>query len=265
MSQKRILVVEPHPDDGAIMAGGTIAKMAIEGHEIHFLTLTDGERGIMDRNVTSAEQLRATLREEGMRGSTILGAKDDVFFGYPNHDVMPHLEKELREKITEVVRKIKPNIVMSYDPYGLYEPNPDHRTGSFATYDAVTFSQHHLDFPDQIQRGLEPHLVDEIWFFNTPNPNHTVDVTETIQTKNRAIAAYKTPVGAMLEEVKQRLKLAGFKSAFIESGVLEDIVPKVFATSREDGKYVEKFRIIRPFISERVPHLLNEGLIEPIK
>ena len=265
MFKKRILVVEPHPDDGAIMAGGTIARMTLEGHEAYFLTITDGERGSMDRSVTSPEQLRKTLREEGIRGSRILGAKEDTFLGYPNHDVTPDLEKDLREKMTEVVRKIKPQIVMTYDPYALYEPNPDHRTVAFATYDAVSFSQHHLDFPDQIQRGLETHLVGEIWFFNTPYPNHTVDVTETIWTKITAMAAYKSPMESMLEEVRQRLRSAGLRSPFLESGGLEEIVMKMFATQIENGRYVEKFKIVRPFISERAPRLLSEGLIEPLK
>jgi len=264
MPKKRILVVEPHPDDGAIKAGGTLAKMTSEGHEAYFLTMTDGERGSMDRAVISPEQIRTLLREEGIRGSKLLGGIEDTFLGYPNHEVMPHLEIELREKIMESIRRLKPNIVMTYDPYALYEGNPDHRTVAFATYDAVSFSQHHLDFPEQVKR-FGTHLVDEIWFFATPHPNLTVDVTETIWTKAKAMAAYKSPMESMLEEVKQRLKAAGLRSSYLESGPLEEILMKMFATQYEDGRYVEKFKVIRPFISERVPHLLSEGLIEPIK
>jgi len=269
MFKKRILVVEPHPDDGASKAGGTIARMTMEGHEAYFLTITDGERGTsMDRTVADVEQLRKTCREEGLRACKILGGKEDTFLGYPNHDVTPALEKELREKITEVIRRIKPQIVMTYDPYALYEPNPDHRTTAYATYDAVSFSQHHLDFPDQIRRGLEPHLVDEIWFWNAPNPNYTVDVTETTWTKAKALAAYKSPMEAMIEEMRQRLRSAGLRSSYLESGSYEEIIMKTFvrsSTQIEDGRFVEKFRIIRPFISERMPHLLSEGLIEPLK
>jgi len=262
--KKRILIVEPHPDDGAIKAGGTIAKMTREGHEAYFLTIADGERGSMDRTVTSPEQIRKILREEGIRGSKILGGVEDTFLGYPNHEIMPHLEIELRQKIMEVIRRLKPNIVMTYDPYGLYEGNPDHRTVALATYDAVSFSQHHLDLPDQVAK-FGTHLVDELWFFATPNPNLTVDVTETIWTKAKAMAAYKSPMESMLEEVKQRLRLAGLQSSYLESGQLEEILMKFFATQYEDGRYVEKFKVIRPFISERVPHLLSEGLIEPIR
>ena len=262
---KRILVVEPHPDDGATRAGGTIAKMVREGNEACFLTITDGEKGSMDREITSPEILREIARKEALEACRILGVREDFFLGYPNHDVTPDLEKELRMRITEVIRKIKPQIVMTYDPYALYEPNPDHRTVAFATYDAATFSQHHLDFPEQIQKGLQPHLVDELWFFNSPSPDYTVDVTDFIQTKAKAMAAYATPMNSMLEEARQRLHAAGFSSSYLENKPLEEIVLKVFSPTTENGRFVEKFKIIRPFISERVPHLLSEGLIERLK
>jgi LmbE family N-acetylglucosaminyl deacetylase len=53
---KKVLVIEPHPDDGAIMAGGTVAKMVREGSEVYFVTVTDGERGTMDRGTMSRIQ-----------------------------------------------------------------------------------------------------------------------------------------------------------------------------------------------------------------
>ncbi|MEM3715230.1 MAG: PIG-L family deacetylase, partial [Nitrososphaeria archaeon] len=95
---KTILVIEPHPDDGAIMAGGTVAKMVREGKDVFFVTVTDGERGTMNRNIKTWDQLREITRKEASDATKILGVKDSFFLGYPNHDVTFELEKELKEK-----------------------------------------------------------------------------------------------------------------------------------------------------------------------
>jgi LmbE family N-acetylglucosaminyl deacetylase len=263
--KKRILVVEPHPDDGAIQSGGTIARMVMEGHEAYFLTVTDGERGTMDRNIRTEQQLREMTRKEALDATGVLGVKKQIFLGYPNHDTMPHLEKELRMKITEVVRQVRPHIVMTYDPYSLYEPNPDHRTVSWATYDAVSFSHYHLEYPDQLARGLETHIVDELWLWNSPHPDHTVDITATIWTKVKATTCYKTQIASMLEEIRRRLRSAGFTAPMLQQMPFEELTMRVFSPMVENGRYVEKFKIIRPFVSERVPHLLAQGLVEPLK
>lgn len=258
-------MVEPHPDDGVFAAGGTIARLVMEGNEAYFLTVTDGEKATRDRSVSTSEELRQITRRQGLEATKILGVKEDRCLGYPNHDVTPDLEKELKMKITEVIREIRPNIVMTYDPYAMYEPNPDHRTVAFATYDAVSFCHNHLDYPDQISRGLEPHIVNELWFFDSPQPDYTVDISETLSIKTKAMAAYKYSVVQELEEVKQRLRSAGNSAPLLEQGSLEDLAVKLYPPTVENGRYVEKFKIIRPFISERVPHLIKQGMLRPLE
>ncbi|MEM1510445.1 MAG: PIG-L deacetylase family protein [Candidatus Bathyarchaeia archaeon] len=263
---KTILVIEPHPDDGAIMAGGTVAKMVREGKDVFFVTVTDGERGTMNRNIKTWDQLREITRKEASDATKILGVKDSFFLGYPNHDVTFELEKELKEKFIRIIRKVKPDIVMTYDPYAPYEPNPDHRTVAFAAYDAVTFSHHHLECPQHLEEGLDTHIVKEIWFFNSPNANLDIDISDVIWIKVKAIAAYKSQIEAMIEEVKERLKATGFRAPVLEGENLEEKIFKLWIyPSMENGKFVEKFKVIKPFISERVGHLIREGLIEPIK
>jgi LmbE family N-acetylglucosaminyl deacetylase len=263
---KKVLVIEPHPDDGAIMAGGTVAKMVREGSEIYFVTVTDGERGTMDRGIKSWDQLREITRREAREATRTLGVKDEFFLSYPNHDVTFELERELKEKFIRIIRQVRPDIVMTYDPYAPYEPNPDHRTVALATYDAVTFSHHHLECPEHIKEGLDTHIVKEVWFFNSPNPDLLVDISDTVWIKVKAIAAYRSQIEAMIEEVRQRLRAIGFRAPILESNDLEDMILKLWIyPSMENGRFVEKFKVIRPFISERVGHLIREGLVQPLK
>ncbi|MBX8632646.1 MAG: PIG-L family deacetylase [Thermoplasmata archaeon YP2-bin.285] len=262
---KTVLVVEPHPDDTAIMAGGTVAKLTAEGSRVIIVTVTDGERGTMDRNIKSADDLRKITRTEASRASEILGVEQQIFLGYLNHDVMFEKELELKNRIMGLIRKFKPHIVMTYDPYGKYEPNPDHRTVSFATYDAATFSHYHLECPEQIEKeGLDTHIVDEVWFYNSPGPNASFDVTDYLPKKVEAMSAYSSQLDSMIEEVRQRLHSAGYRAKFLESGSKKEKILNLWVyPSLSGGRLVEKFRIIRPFITERVGYLLSSNLVEP--
>lgn len=52
MERKRILVITAHPDDADVHAGGTLARWADEGHEIHSAILTRGDKGHTDPGMT---------------------------------------------------------------------------------------------------------------------------------------------------------------------------------------------------------------------
>lgn len=261
---KRVLVVEPHPDDGIIQAGGTLAQMIGNGAQVYFVTVNDGERGFMDRSFKDVKANRITARSEGRRATKLLGAKEDIFLGYDNHATTFELENRLKGRIMEQIRRTKPNIVMTYDPYARYEPNVDHRVTAFATYDAATFSQHHLDFPEQIEKkGLEPHIVDETWFFNSPEPNLVVDITGNVSKKLSCLLEYRSPMKEMLDEVHMRLKSAGLTSPLLKEPIEQQIMKFWLSGELEGKRYLEKFKVIKPFISERVPHLISLGLIQP--
>ena len=48
LSCRRVLCIQPHPDDNEIGMGGIIARLAQLGCEIHYLTVTNGEMGCND-------------------------------------------------------------------------------------------------------------------------------------------------------------------------------------------------------------------------
>ena len=266
MGVKSILVIEPHPDDTAIMAGGTIAKMTEEGNRVFLVTVTDGERGTMDRRIKSSDELRRITRKEAEKAASILGVEKQIFLGYKNHDVMFELELELKTKIMKLIRKFKPQIVMTYDPYSKYEPNPDHRTVSFATYDAATFSHYHLECPEQIgEDGMYTHIVNELWFYNSDSPNMSIDVTEKLSKKVEAMTAYDSQLNSMIEEVRQRLRSDGYVAKFLESGSMKDKILNLWIyPTMANGRLIEKFKIVRPFITERVGYLLSKNMVEPL-
>lgn len=74
------LCIQPHPDDNEVGMGGTIAAFAERGCEIHYLTITNGDLGAVDEQVSSAEiaAIRASELEAAGRslGATVFHQLD---------------------------------------------------------------------------------------------------------------------------------------------------------------------------------------------
>jgi LmbE family N-acetylglucosaminyl deacetylase len=82
-----------------------------------------------------------------------------------------------------------------------------------ATIDAIyPTARDRLQFPEHLREGLEPHRVAEIYMFGTEQPNHWVDIGETIDVKIAALLRHESQVGSwngIAEWIKKRAGLLG--------------------------------------------------------
>src|SRR5438128_11506276 len=76
----RVLVVAAHPDDPEFLAGGTVGRLAMEGREIAYVVVTNGNKGSSDRNITS-EQLIPIREDEQRRAARVVGGRSVEFLG----------------------------------------------------------------------------------------------------------------------------------------------------------------------------------------
>ena len=84
---QRILVVQAHPDDAEFLCGGTIARLAEEGRDIHYLLVTKGDKGTDDPDMTPA-RLSAIREQEQQRAAKVLGVQTVTFLeGYSDSEV----------------------------------------------------------------------------------------------------------------------------------------------------------------------------------
>lgn len=211
--KKVILGVGAHPDDMEFTSSGTIAKFAQEGHDCYYLICTDGSRGSDDPEITH-QDLAKIRRDEQIAAGKILGLKD-VFF-LDHEDTKLDCDQELREDIVEVIRKIKPDIVISWDPTvvyvvqspwgeGSFVNHSDHRACGQATMDACfPYARDRLTYPEHEMSGLSSHKVKELWMVAFESPNHVIDITSVFEKKWEAIAAHSSQIGDG-EETKKRV------------------------------------------------------------
>ena len=195
--RQRILVILAHPDDPEFFCGATLARWARAGHEIHYLLLTCGDKG-GGPDLTPA-QLCTLRHEEQQRAAAVIGVKSVRFLDREDGYLLPTLD--LRREVVRAIRQFRPDVVVACDPINLYGGgtrlnHPDHRAAGQVVLDALfPAAQNHLFFEELLEEGLEPHPVREVWVSIPNEPNVTLDVTETWETKIRALQEHKSQIG----------------------------------------------------------------------
>ena len=131
---KKVLCIQPHPDDNEIGMGGIVAFLAEKGCEIHYLTVTDGRLG-NSGTPHSPDELAATRKVEAEESGRFLGARKFFWFDYKDGTLsdIPKLAGE----IGELIRQEQYDTIFSPDPWLRYESHHDHIVVGRATAQAA--------------------------------------------------------------------------------------------------------------------------------
>ncbi len=191
----RILVVTAHPDDVDFGSGGSVATWTGEGHDVVYCLVTDGQAGGFDNSI-SREEMKAIRRREQTEAGAVLGVTELHFLGFPDGAVVADLD--LRREISAIIRKVKPDRVVTQSPERrydrIYASHPDHLATGEATLCAVyPDARNEFAFPELLsERNLPPHAAPEIWLMGGPNPNTFVDTTEVFDQRMEALLCHKS-------------------------------------------------------------------------
>lgn len=208
-SKRIVLAVGAHPDDIDIGCAGTVAKTIQEGGEAYYLVLTDGSKGSEDPKISNQKLIKLRQQEQ-LHAAKILGVKSVFFLDFVDGEL--ENTHDLKVEIVRIIRLVKPTTVICWDPALLYDVDrkfinhPDHRVSGQATLDAVfPFARNARTFPELLEQGLEPHVVEEVLLVNFTKSNFYVDITKTIDLKMQAIGAH-TSQFRDVEKFKDRIK-----------------------------------------------------------
>jgi LmbE family N-acetylglucosaminyl deacetylase len=128
MPSLRILVLGAHPDDADYKAGGTAARWRQLGHEVKFISVTNGGAG---HQTLRGEALVARRRAEAQAAGAVIGASYDVL-DFPDGGLLPTLEA--RHQLIRLIRGFKSDLILTHRPNDYH---PDHRYTSILVQDAA--------------------------------------------------------------------------------------------------------------------------------
>ena len=123
----RLMCVLAHPDDESLGTGGVLAKYSREGVETFVVTATRGERGRFDDKGTSpGPAIVGQTREAELRAAAReLGVQEVSLLDYLDGELDRVDAAEASEKIASHIRRVRPHVVVTFDPFGAYG-HPDH-------------------------------------------------------------------------------------------------------------------------------------------
>ncbi len=224
---RRLLCVQPHPDDMDISAGGTLARLADNGTAISYLTVTDDTAGFMDSALQDSQRREKQRQAEQMAAGKILGINDYYWLNAP--DAGDWSLHAVRNRIIEHIRRLRPDFIMTVDPWLPYEAHQDHVKCGLATSEALLL----FNFPfikTPADEDFEPYEITGAAFSFTAKPNTIIDVSQQRERKFRAIAAHRSQ---FTDEM-----LAGLK--------LYDQLRSQKLAARHDFEFGEGFKVLNP-------------------
>lgn len=181
----RALAIGAHPDDIDFGAGATLAKWAADGCEVHVLVCTDGSKGTWDPNADEAKLI--TIRQNEQRDAARrLGAVGDVIFlGWPDGELQSGMIE--RRQVAEVIRQVKPDVILGHDPWKRYRLHPDHRHAGLLVTDGIVAARDPKFFPEMVEPHHRPDLL---LLFEADEPDHAENVTDFAEAKYQALTAH---------------------------------------------------------------------------
>ncbi len=198
-ANQQVLVILAHPDDPEFFCGATLARWARNGHQIDYVLITCGDKGINDHVPHSEGDELCKLRfVEQRNAADVIGVSGLEFLDVEDGMVAPTIA--LRREIVRKIRQHKPDVIVTCDPQYLFTPwginHPDHRAAGQVTIDAIfPAGGNKLFFPELLEQGLEPHSPKEVWVSLTGSPNLVLDVSETFEIKMEALRQHASQIG----------------------------------------------------------------------
>lgn len=197
---KRVLAVYAHPDDADVSCGGSLARWASAGAEVHVVVVARGDKGSADPDA-DREALAERRAEEVARAARALGVS--------SHQILDHADGEfendlaLRRTLVGLIRSLRPDTVVAPDPTAVffgstYFNHRDHRVVGWAVLDAVSpAAASPLYFPE----AGDVHRVSMVLLSGALDPDAFVDIGSHLESKTEAVRSHVSQIGDALDLV----------------------------------------------------------------
>ncbi|HNT34169.1 MAG TPA: PIG-L family deacetylase [bacterium] len=179
----RILIIGAHPDDEVLGAGGTLARLAAQGHQVNALLLCESS------SPRYGDSMIPVLKEKARLSADILGIREVIFSDFSNVRTNSIPMLAMHKAITEALDHFKPNWIFTHHRADVHI---DHQMVFKATIEAT--------------RSFGGSFVEQLLCYEVPSstewappfpetaflPNVFYDIASTIGLKTKALSVYKS-------------------------------------------------------------------------
>jgi LmbE family N-acetylglucosaminyl deacetylase len=194
---KVFAAIQAHLDDIPHRAAGLCAKLIGEGYTGYLIRTSNDEKcghGSSGMNILTNEQ-------DNMRMAKAVGFSDTFDFYYRNHRMDGISPIEIRGRLIFLFRYLKVDTVVTFNPWGHLEENPDHWVTGKAVEGACWMSGMSTHFPEHQLGGIMPHGVRERYYMvSCPGQpfNRVVDIGSYMEQKLNSLVECKSQGGGDL-------------------------------------------------------------------
>ena len=243
-----VIVIGAHPDDPDGDFGGTAILLAEMGHNVKFVSLTNGDAGHQSRGGGDLARVRiAEAQEAGKR----FGVEYEVL---DNHDgeLMPTLEN--RKKVIRQIREWNADVVLTHRPNDYH---PDHRYTSILVQDAAYMVIVPNVVPEVAPLKKNPIFLYVQDYFQKPTPfepHIAIDISEVYEQKVYGMAAHASQffewlpwTSGKLDQVpdgeKERLEWLGARRYNVPTPEIKECLELWYGDKADDITHAEAFEI----------------------
>jgi len=186
----RVIAIFAHPDDADFKMAGTAIQMAQAGHQVKYLSITNGNAG---HHEMGGGVLAKRRRAESQEAARRTGIAEYEVWDYDDAKLMPTLD--IRMEVIRAIREWNADVVLGLRPNDYH---PDHRNAGKLVIDAsymVIVPNVVSDTPPLENNPVFLYMQDG---FSKPNPfSHDIVVgfnDDVFETKARGLDAHESQV-----------------------------------------------------------------------
>ena len=187
-----VLVISCHPDDVEIACAGTLLKCKERGDRVVVCHLCSGDKG---HEIIMPKELAEMRAGEAIKAGA-LGDIEVIHGGFNDLEIYDN-NKESRDKVVNIIRKVNPDFIITHDPEDYM---PDHNAVSKLVFDAsfAATCPHYFTEVEEVARLVPIYYMDTLCGVNF-NPTEYVDVTPYIDKKLEMLECHESQIVWMRE------------------------------------------------------------------
>ncbi len=185
---KNVLIIAAHPDDEILGVGGTVRRLADEGVCVRAVIVAEGLTSRSDKRMDTNQLELVELQKDARAAANEVGYTSIDFCGFPDNRMDEVDLLDIIKVVNSFIEKYHPDTIFTHHHGDL---NIDHQKTCEAVLTAC--------------RPVKDYCVERIYAFETPSstewnfhysepfcPNVFFNVTDTLESKIRGMACYRT-------------------------------------------------------------------------